>query len=342
MNPIPGSRIEGLQLPRLSKIRDIQYFEGPLLSEFKDEREDHYLGHWCDCDDTANRWLIVRTPKRDIIRLVNQIDTLRQTLVGGKQDRLYYFIDISADMSVTAVSLATRTVIPDDYLPSTESFISASLMPADEITDHQYSILLDGDWSTEALRDVPKKYENAYSLLYASKTKQATSDLGNFPWIGGFSTVHFYDRMRMRVPLEHRPRIEAIHYASPGYITFRSDRRIGLLVARSIHSYLANSEAADSAYSDTERYIRTHELNGSMMTATYDARKHEPELSKLGEALSRFLEGVDWNWLSQKTGSAFEATKIAMAHFRRLRELALYEKNGLVSFIEPTIPEGAD
>lgn len=340
MNQLPGSRIEGLQLPQLSKVRDLQYFDGPLLTEFRDERGDHYLGHWCDCDEMANRWLIARTSQRDIIQLVNKIRSLRETLIGGVQDRLYYFIDLLTDMKVAAVSVATRAVIPNDYLPTEDSFVDTGLMPTDEITEHRYSVLLDGEWSMDALREVPRKYENVYVLLFASQSDQDMNDLGGYPWRGGFSTMHFYSSMKQRVPKEFRPEIEAIHYASPGYITFRSDRRVGLLVARSIHWYRENSEAAEDVYSDVENYIRTHRLNDSIRTEDYDGAKHEPELRRLGEALSLHLRGINWKWLSKRTESAFEATKIAMTHFRRLRELATYEESGMIEFIEPAIPEG--
>jgi hypothetical protein len=97
---------------------------------------------------------------------------------------------------------------------------------------------------------------------------------------------------------------------------------------------------ADKTYSAIAVYIHDHRLNKAVGSDSYDADTHDPKLKKFGEDLLQHLGGVEWAWIEQRAESVFEAVKIVMAHFRRIRELAGYEREGLVEFIESALPEG--
>ncbi len=63
-------KIEGLKLDKfpikLNFLIDLFYFEGALLSLFKNDNDDNYLYYWFDVDENYNRWLIFRLSKSDL------------------------------------------------------------------------------------------------------------------------------------------------------------------------------------------------------------------------------------------------------------------------------------
>src|SRR5271170_2097790 len=78
----------------LEYVRDIEEFEGPLLSEFKGPHGETFIYFWCDADDRFNRWLVVRTPPASLFRyLVGKID-LRELVCNGP-DQFGYVVDLN-------------------------------------------------------------------------------------------------------------------------------------------------------------------------------------------------------------------------------------------------------
>jgi len=45
----------------LKKVSDLIYFDGPLLSHFKNNDGDDFLFYWVDVDEKYNRWVIFKT-----------------------------------------------------------------------------------------------------------------------------------------------------------------------------------------------------------------------------------------------------------------------------------------
>src|SRR5262245_38565982 len=93
MEKLPAGLVYKKALPvQLSHVRDIEGYEGPLLSEFRSEHGEPYLYHWCDRDKTHNRWLVVRTVKREILRYEAGDIPLRR-LIYECPDRLAFVCD---------------------------------------------------------------------------------------------------------------------------------------------------------------------------------------------------------------------------------------------------------
>lgn len=65
MEKIKGIKLLEFPLRNLRKITDLIYFDGPLLSHFKDENNDSYFFYWCDVDENYNRWLVFRVGNVD-------------------------------------------------------------------------------------------------------------------------------------------------------------------------------------------------------------------------------------------------------------------------------------
>lgn len=325
MKALPGTLVPSLGSPLHTHVRDLVYFDGPLLSEFRSRNGEAFLAYWCDRNDDTNRWLVAPIKQRDLVRLVGRDLPLRDALIGFSY---VFFEDRKADGSATPRSIATVEEIPPDYLPVELQLLE----PEEALRNNTYTILLDGKWSIDELRDLPRVFETAYYLLFAEhRPRQPVNNLGNFPWRGGFSAMHFFDYLKQFVDPALRPSIHAIQYASPGFLTFNADPEIGVMIAASVRRFKASEQTASAHYEALVGYIRTRGLNDE--SQAYDGALHDDALRGLGAAVIGAIGGVSWGWIESKSTSVFEAAKVAMTHFRRIKKLARFEDEGRIGLL---------
>lgn len=216
-------------------------------------------------------------------------------------------------------------------------------------TKGNYRIELDGRWSLQDFSRFGNEYLQAYAFFYAIEAKSAAvvaDELDSdghvdyafraFPWKGGWSTVDFYNILAHAVPEEHRPRIIAIQYASPGYL----DLGLWILAARSLAKtvkIVAESlDSLNSTYSNIRKGMSERKL------AKIDVRRAELTLKReelafaedsarqlatgMGITSLDQLQGLSPNWLG--------TLKILMSLFRRIKPLALLEQDAKLQLPE--------
>lgn len=70
-----------LPFQEINKICDLIYFEGPILSHFKDENGQDYFSYWVDEDEKGYRWLIFKVEEYDIYLFLIQQVPLRNLIL---------------------------------------------------------------------------------------------------------------------------------------------------------------------------------------------------------------------------------------------------------------------
>lgn len=153
-------KIKGYEIPfdikALKHKADLIEQNGPLLSLYYNGKGDYYLFYWLDCDDRANRWMILRV----------SVESLYQYL--SKQITLYEVIDHPADNFVwvtdidgSGMQVGTRALpvanIPTDYLPTMDSWFDF---------DNQQELLKQVGTETFEV-DVPKSDNRLFSAIVA-------------------------------------------------------------------------------------------------------------------------------------------------------------------------------
>lgn len=111
-------------LPTLTHVRDIEGFEGPLLSLFRDKRGTPYIYYWCDRDEKLNRWLVFRTTESLVTQYETKEITLKE-LIMSCCDRFVYVCDIDSDGEQHVLGNLVIKDIPEDYLPAGDVYFSA-------------------------------------------------------------------------------------------------------------------------------------------------------------------------------------------------------------------------
>lgn len=124
------------------KIADLIYFEGPLLSHFVSDKGDDYLFYWVDKDEKDNRWLVLRVSLANLQRYMGKDISLRE-LIENPNDGYVYQVDIDDAINYHNVKLVQPADLPEDYLPTADSFYTFEPVPtldADEMMTYELTI----------------------------------------------------------------------------------------------------------------------------------------------------------------------------------------------------------
>ena len=162
MIPLPGQSLSSLPISGLCKVRDLEYFDGPLLSHFQHARGGHYLSYWCDRDEEVNRWMLIRVGEASIVRLINRFIPLDRAIPQACQDDYVYFIDLDTHGATVRASLCITEQIPEGYLPKPGVYLEYE--PSKD--DRSYAVLIEGTLTNEQLSEIPVRYGQAYAFLY--------------------------------------------------------------------------------------------------------------------------------------------------------------------------------
>lgn len=318
MNKINGIDIKAY-LPSFQWIADIQYYEGSLLSEYKTDKGEIYAFLWCDSNESCNRWLASKSTKRALYGLNAGIFSIRNFFEEQTLDDSVYVLDIGANSCIENATLVKLTEVASQYLPDAEVFIAAELRPKNE----HYALLIDGNWSTSALAEIPKKFIELCNLVQKHTIdvlNHANKSISNAPWKGGFSALHFFADLNKHSNIG----INEIQYASPGYVQFDANSDIGVKVSQEIDAFISHQAMINKIYSEIGKYLKANKLNSE--EAQLD-KHHLDWLGNYGCLLMENFSELSWAWLQSNTENTFVAIKIARAYVKRIRDIADYVKN---------------
>ncbi|HHG3336600.1 hypothetical protein [Vibrio parahaemolyticus] len=311
--------------------RDLLYFEGPLLSEFTNERNDTYLKYWCDCDNSYNRWMFVKVKEEDRLRLVSGMKSIHE-VIKGQQDSFVFLID-EARGNETKTYMCMIDDLPSSYIPEhNTSFLDIEDYVEDE---NVTSILFDDSWSFDELKKIYHKFTQVYDLMYIINSGITTFNR-TLPWFGGANYSYFYRVIKESI--SHQSKLKAIHYASPGYIKIDVDKEISDKTLLVVRNYIDNKDVVDQLYLHLYNRIKELELNQkkSKEEAIEGFRDDSLCMSYLTNLVSN-IEGLDYVWLETFLETDFERAKLIMAHVRRVRDFADFILEREVKVVNPII-----
>ncbi len=328
MNAIPGIPLPNLPISGLRHVRDLIYFDGPLLSHFEHPNGDDYLYYWCDCDDTANRWMVLRVAEASILRLINHIATLDSVVPRGCRDDYVYIVDLASDGKPIQTILTPVPSIPSDYHPAEGTYLE--MIPS-AVSDRLYSVLVDGGWSVKEVGEFPSLFAKVYSTLY-NLTKFPGTMFEGFPWRGGFSALHFFRWLSDNIPAGDRPKLSAMQYSSPGFMRFELDGPTADIVTQCVRSFRSNRERIWSLYLSLGELIRKNKLNEIRGVDSPEWLNHNEPLRQHAVEIMGSFPGINADLFVESCPRPFEAAKIAMAFVRYVKGLTNFESEGLVRF----------
>lgn len=130
MKTIKGFDIQ-FDFSKFKKIADLIFFEGPLLSHYVSDKGDDYLFYWVDRDEQDNRWLVLRVSLSSLQKYMAKDISLRQ-LIEAPNDGYLYQVDVDNDINYHDVKLVQPADLPEEYLPTIDSYYEFEPIPADD------------------------------------------------------------------------------------------------------------------------------------------------------------------------------------------------------------------
>lgn len=237
-------------LPDLTFVRDIEAFDGPILSEYRGSRGGRYLEKWCARDAAARitRTLLVRTEQRPVAEyLAGRLSML--DLFMGPSDGVGFIIDRVAD-DVQAVYLVALQGLPEKYLPKPTAMHDPSLRPEWESTPQDF--LLGERWNARLLADIERLYQDTAAFAVATDPDtdvHVPPDVFAYVFDGGWVHTHAFRRIRGAVPDALRSTSAGVSANSPGVLSIDAPSGVATRLAKAIAALRLAEKAYDVVHS---------------------------------------------------------------------------------------------
>ncbi|WP_324675557.1 DUF6575 domain-containing protein [Hymenobacter sp. GOD-10R] len=125
MVELNGASLNNFPLKDFNRVADLIYFDGPLLVHYTNHKGHHYLYHWVDSDDTANRWLIYRVTQQNLLNYLRGLEEFK-ALLETTISEWVLVADINDEGQHTLLQLLSLEDLPEDYIPEENIYYELS------------------------------------------------------------------------------------------------------------------------------------------------------------------------------------------------------------------------
>lgn len=320
-----GFGLPSLPVVGLSRIRDLEYFDGPLLTEYRTKNQDIYLFSWCDSDRTENRWMVFRVAAPDLARFTARRYTLRR-LIDGSSDGFVYLVDMDERAVRTRVQCVMVNEIPHDYLPSEHSLYDPELDPS---TYSQIDLLVDGMLDLDDLALFSRRYKDAYSCICVFGLLDFDAALPNLTQdirVGsGYGVRNSLNGVLQAVPGGMAARYKGVSCNSPGVISMQVDTHVAGLVGAAIDSVGRNYKSLWTSHNKMNRVLNKHLL------------MDDDDLQELLVTFVDQLGFIKYGKISAATANLIRCADIILAYYRILKYLHDLQSSGEIVLFGSTI-----
>ena len=142
--------------------------------------------------------------------------------------------------------------------------------------------------------------------------------------------MHFTREILGEIPYEYYPTLDAIQFASPGYIRYSLDTPTAIEVGNTVARLVHDGKEAKSIDSEIYAYVRTHKLN-DVERSDASWPQHNRELTGLTYAFLKSLGLTKIRQFISASSIPFQAAKMSQYFYRRVQKLAEFEVDRLIS-----------
>jgi hypothetical protein len=323
---LPDLGVPFLGLPELVRVRDLEAFEGPILSLLKGGRGS-YLEKWCTRDEGTVRTLIVRTEQRAVAeylaRRISMYDLFTVPNDGAG------FLTDSQGGRRTRVSLVEVSRLPERYLPRRDAMHDESLRPEWPTTPQ--SFLFDSQWDAKLFADLEKLYLEVFAFTYLADPNLSGPPL---PKTAGYSYNHGYaywrtfEALRRKIPKDRNARSAGVAAASPGVLTIEAPTDTASRVIDALAA--AAQPATQAAYEQLHSWSKLRHEKADLLpqSALEDltrlCRLLNVDLSKIHQAQESLAEDDE----HEREQALLVSGKLIAAYCRRLWRL-IWSRSGV-------------
>jgi hypothetical protein len=119
-------RIDGIKIPdfkKFEKIRDLIWFDGPLVSHFISPEDTDYVFYWSDLDKDKgiDKWIITPVNEHTIERYIERQVTLKDLMLGTLNG-IAFSADVDKNHNYCEVYAFSIDTIDPSYLPEDDTY----------------------------------------------------------------------------------------------------------------------------------------------------------------------------------------------------------------------------
>ncbi len=210
MIEITGAPIATFDISHLTRVADLSYFDGPLISLFQSKTGDNHIFVWVDRTDRVDRWLICPITNEQLEAYLTSKELLKSLLLHPKPG-FVFAVDMKSGWEVCGAAVLAPSQIPGDYLPEEESFHEgeAQILAATP----RFSIPIDGfrlesSKSARIRRLLPKCLWRFFASLINGFWITRGSKESQFPASSGYRNLRAIARRRealLRLEFDQKP-----------------------------------------------------------------------------------------------------------------------------------------
>lgn len=132
MITINGVENNKFDFTKITKISDLIYFDGPLLSHYVNDSGDNLLFYWVDANNDYNRWMIVRASDELIRKYIGKEVPLIQ-LITESPDGFVRLVDIDDNCEYHNTKIVQYDDLHSSYFPEEDSYYTFEVIPSKSI-----------------------------------------------------------------------------------------------------------------------------------------------------------------------------------------------------------------
>lgn len=237
--------------------------------------------------------------------------------------------------------------VDENWLPSKHLFADAHTSDygiQDGVLDEQV-LYIDGEWQMPEFGDFYKKYSDLYLYFYGVSEventqtsdvmkKKISAAIVSKPYQGGSSYLAMFKDLYSSMPVDRRPGLESIEYASPGEMEIRGQREI----FETLHKVYDNYLGAHVEIKARHDYLRGLLTKNKLLSAPAKAisNVNDDALEEIIAAAKRLdaeMKLDAWDVLLRLSSrNVLVASKILLALFRRLSVSGNFFAQGRVAY----------
>src|SRR5688572_17020448 len=126
MEMLVGENIGKLPFRGLKKVADLIYFDGPILSHFKDEFNKDLLFYWVDYNNEVNRWIVIQINEHLLSKYLLKKIPLTNIFNNPIND-IFFSLEIGDKLEYRNIVQIFKGDLPGEYMPEDNSVFSYSI-----------------------------------------------------------------------------------------------------------------------------------------------------------------------------------------------------------------------
>lgn len=207
--------------------------------------------------------------------------------------------------------------------------------------DGTYTIGLDGDWSLRDFYELPHAFGQVYAFHYALVSDAEVRDrdrlalaFASYPWRGGYSAVNFYIALASQVPKGVRPKVNSVHYGSPGWLEMRLLLSAAVSVGVTVAVLVKSASAINSVYTEIYEGLQRRKLL-KLEAERYHLQLAAEQIEFVERSYQSMIKAIGLENVAQLEKLAenpLTRLKILLSYYRRVKILADYAAKGKASF----------